>query len=375
MLILTVTLVLAVSSEAKSYYLAGLRAYQMQDCVNAIKWFEKALIKDPSIEEYDPQIKFRMGYCAYILGDYDMARDYLSLYPDNPVAINLLKSINKAKEEETWKKWINIPEENQTTAATSTEKSSQTEKAAKPSTPLRVYLLMFGIFLIIYIVIFFLELKTAIISRLLMKFMGGKAITKQVEVKQVAAEIKEEKKESPIEGKEVELNLEDILNASLDTVDKLIYGDSFESESQKVENETKGAQVSEKEQISEADTHKAESEETEKALPKEEEKEEKTEKEVVMEELSHQESDKETLTEEDMNEVMKKADKVLKELEDVEESTPIDFAGKDIDELIEELEEKNSYEPEDAEAFMYILSNLVERELVKEQETGEDVEG
>lgn len=378
-LVIITPLIFSVTSEAKSYYLAGLRAYQMQDCVNAIKWFEKALVKDSSIEEYDPQVKFKIGYCAYLLGDYDMAKDYLSLYPDNPVAVSLLKSIGKAREKDSWKKWLDIPKENQTIVATATKEATKTKESKKSSIPFKVYLLMFGIFLIIYASIFFLELKTGIITRLMMKLLGGSISAETVEVKQVAAEIEEEKKEVEIEEKEVEFELEEILNASLDTVDKLIYGDSFGFEGREFEEEKKEKTHASKENLDEQ--QKAEVQET-KALKEEEapseeemkeEEGERTEKEVVIEELAHQEErDKEALTEEDEDEVLRKANEVLKELEDVEEGTPIDLAGKDIDELMEELEEKDSYGPEDAEAFMYILTNLIEGQSIEEQGAKEE---
>ncbi|MBT1247456.1 MULTISPECIES: tetratricopeptide repeat protein [unclassified Thermosipho (in: thermotogales)] len=93
--------------EAIEYYQAGLNAYQQDNYKKALEYFEKALILDPSIEGYDNSLKFKTGISAFMIGNYDKAKAYLSNYKDNPIIGKLLNSIQKESTETSeWSNWI-----------------------------------------------------------------------------------------------------------------------------------------------------------------------------------------------------------------------------------------------------------------------------
>ncbi|ANQ54298.1 hypothetical protein BG95_07715 [Thermosipho sp. 1063] len=93
--------------EAIEYYQAGLNAYQQDNYKKALEYFEKALVLDPSIEGYDNSLKFKAGISAFMIGNYDKAKAYLSNYKDNPVVGKFLSSIQKESTETSeWSNWI-----------------------------------------------------------------------------------------------------------------------------------------------------------------------------------------------------------------------------------------------------------------------------
>ena len=329
------------------YYLAGIRAYQLQDCRSAIKWLEEALAKDPSLESYDPQIKFKIGYCAYMIGDFDRARTYLSLYPDNALARSILKSIGKVEQENEWMKWLMTPEKEPIPVATETQVATP-QKAGK-SAHVSFYMLVLGVFITVFATLMILEWRGGFVTSLVMKLMGPGVVVVE-ESKEVAEEIEEEKKEK-VEEKEIELDLDELLNSTIDTVDKLIYGE---------EGFVKGEVVEE-----EVEEPEEEAEEVAEEVG-EEEKEGAEEKEELMKEIS-QAVKEETLTEDDESEVEKKADELLKELEEMEDVTLAEDAAKTLDDIVEELEAKEKYEPDDARKFLLLVERYVEEKKEEAQ--------
>lgn len=104
-IITNITSIFSISQKAIEYYSAGELSYKTGDYATALKNYELALTTDPSIEGYDTYIKFKMGISAYMIGNYDKARSYLSGYNSSFVR-ELLSSIDKRQAQDEWKRWI-----------------------------------------------------------------------------------------------------------------------------------------------------------------------------------------------------------------------------------------------------------------------------
>ncbi len=344
---------LSLSPAAQQYYTAALSAMQMGDCSAAITWFEKALIEDPSIETLDPNVKLWMGICAYEIGDYAKAKDFLKLYPDNELARTILRKIEMgiSPEEREWELIKSLISRG----------ISIVQKPELPSTPSTAveeggkspFLIFAGVFVVTFAALMILELKFALISSLLAKIPRIRIVIGEAEIKEVVHESmreEEEKEEEEAEEKEIEVDVEELFNSPLELVDKLIYGEEFEVEAEGEEKEEK-----------------------------KEEKEERTEMEMVTEELvSAEETSEEEaqpavssgeITEEEMEELEKRAKEILEGMEEEEEGVPLDIAGKSADEIFEELEEKEEYDEEDAEKIIYAIKMMTSGE---EEEQGEE---
>ncbi|WP_038051891.1 tetratricopeptide repeat protein [Thermotoga sp. Mc24] len=102
--LILIFIVFSLVSVASDLYSSALNAYLEGDYRRALELFENALREDPTIEERDPLVKLKMGICAYATGDYEKARAYLSNFPDNVVAQEILKRLSVP--EEVWKKYI-----------------------------------------------------------------------------------------------------------------------------------------------------------------------------------------------------------------------------------------------------------------------------
>lgn len=93
------------SQTGMEYYSAAELSYKSGDYKTALDNYEMALTADNTLEGYDPQIKFKMGISAYMIGNYDKARNYLAGY-DNDFVKSLLESISSRQAEDEWKRWI-----------------------------------------------------------------------------------------------------------------------------------------------------------------------------------------------------------------------------------------------------------------------------
>ena len=102
--LILIFILLSLVSVANDLYSNALSAYLEGDYRRALELFENALREDPTIEERDSLVKLKMGICAYAIGDYEKARAYLSNFPDNVVAQEILKRLSVP--EEVWKKYI-----------------------------------------------------------------------------------------------------------------------------------------------------------------------------------------------------------------------------------------------------------------------------
>jgi len=97
-------LLLSLTIFSNDLYTNALNAYLEGDYRRALRLFEESLQKDPTIEERDPLVKLKMGICAYAIGDYERARAYLSNFPDNVIAREILNRLNVPQEE--WEKYV-----------------------------------------------------------------------------------------------------------------------------------------------------------------------------------------------------------------------------------------------------------------------------
>ncbi|RKX39894.1 MAG: hypothetical protein DRP33_07570 [Thermotogae bacterium] len=277
------------SSSAMQYYTSGMNAYINQDYETALKWFEKAVQLDASLESYDELLKLRMGFSAYCIGDFDRAKTYLSHYKDNPVAQKLYQLMESASQpSEEWMKWIRsrIPQ-NPAPA------EDQRPQRSKPP----VFLLIS-----VFISTFTGSLLLVIMIQKRRSF-AHKTSMKQEESKEIINEISASEEDS-----------NRILEANIDTLEKIIQDIKLDAESEPPSDETKDS---------------VESEEAKKA------------EKIVEEILSSEEKQQE-----------------------IQETTT---ASADPHEVLELLEEKKSYNKEDAEA----LSNAVQ-EILSFQEDSEE---
>lgn len=103
--VLTCVSLFSISQKAIEYYSAAELSYKSGDYATALRNYELALTTDPTIEGYDSYIKFKMGISAYMVGNYDKARSYLSGYNTSFVR-ELLSSIDKRQAQDEWKRWI-----------------------------------------------------------------------------------------------------------------------------------------------------------------------------------------------------------------------------------------------------------------------------
>ncbi len=417
--LLLFTVVFSVTPKAYSYYTAAMSAMQMKDCGAALQWFEKALLEDPTIEDVDPYIKLWMGVCAYEIKNYAKARDFLKLFPDNEIAKSILSRMKKGLSPEE-KEWEEIKElisqeklslESFTIGSTPPTSTATNTSAGEGKSS---FLVFTGLFIVIFSALMILELKFGLIAGMMAKIPRIRIVVGNAEVVREVVhgttEKPETEQEEEVEEKEVEVDIEELFNAPLDTVDKLIYGEDFapEIQEEKVKEESQkemeekaekgksemevvtqklgnvGSSDEEEEmEFFEESTDKESEEVTEEENPwkeiegqseeikKEPEEEPKEKVEKIEEKSAKRASHSENLTDEDVDEVEKRAREILAEgEEEEEEGVPIELAGMDAEDILNELEEKDEYDEEDADKLLFAIQKLVRGEE-EENEEGE----
>jgi hypothetical protein len=78
-----------------SLYFSGKDAYNSGNYAAAQQYFQEALVKDENIEAKAQNIKYMLGVSAFNNKDYKTAKTYLVLFPDNPIANDLLQKIEE----------------------------------------------------------------------------------------------------------------------------------------------------------------------------------------------------------------------------------------------------------------------------------------
>lgn len=234
-----VTLLLAVSQRAIEYYSAAELSYKSGDYSTALKNYELALSTDPTIEGYDPQIKFKMGISAYMIGDYDKARSYLAGY-DNDFVTALLDSISQRKAQDEWKKWISTYKP--TTVEEATQLVSQVQKESKTNLlpVLLIFVITFAVLLVAEFRIYkarrmVIELPKKPAEATLSSSTGGQTVSETL-VETSEKSVSEEFELIPKEARIVDF--EQLLQSEID-----VFKDIFEQIPQKEKTEQKPAEA------------------------------------------------------------------------------------------------------------------------------------
>ena len=131
-LVLITVIGFSTAQNGMEYYSAAELSYKSGDYKTALDNYEMALAADNTLEGYDPQIKFKMGISAYMIGNYDKARNYLAGY-DNDFVRNLLESISSRETEDEWKRWIK--QNNPTTSEVVSQDEVSTSTAVTVTQP------------------------------------------------------------------------------------------------------------------------------------------------------------------------------------------------------------------------------------------------
>ena len=131
-LVLTTVIGFSTAQTGMEYYSAAELSYKSGDYKTALDNYEMALAADNTLEGYDPQVKFKMGISAYMIGNYDKARNYLAGY-DNDFVRNLLESISSRETEDEWKRWIK--QNNPTTSEVVSQDEVSTSTAVTVTQP------------------------------------------------------------------------------------------------------------------------------------------------------------------------------------------------------------------------------------------------
>ncbi|BBE31944.1 hypothetical protein OSSY52_20850 [Tepiditoga spiralis] len=80
---------------AYNYYLSGIKAYRAGSYKMSETLLEKALSISSKIEQDIPEIKLYIGIDAFHNEEYEKAKIYLSQFPDNALALEILKNIKE----------------------------------------------------------------------------------------------------------------------------------------------------------------------------------------------------------------------------------------------------------------------------------------
>ncbi|MEN3043187.1 MAG: hypothetical protein ABDH59_07850 [Fervidobacterium sp.] len=211
----------SVSQKAIEYYSAAELSYKSGDYTTALRNYELALTTDPTIEGFDSYVKFKMGISAYMVGNYDKARGYLSGYNTGFVK-ELLSSINKRQAQDEWKRWI--IKHKPAVSEIPTQTSYDTPKS-KPTN----FILPIIIFLIIFIALLFAEIRILKIRKQVIELPFKPEQAKDVVFAQPVAQTAEErKKEVPVEGIELIpenakiIDFETLLSSDIDAFKELL---------------------------------------------------------------------------------------------------------------------------------------------------------
>ena len=165
-LLILITIVgFSTAQTGMEYYSAAELSYKSGDYKTALDNYEMALAADNTLEGYDPQIKFKMGISAYMIGNYDKARNYLAGY-DNDFVRNLLESISSRQTEDEWKRWIK--QNNPTTSEVVSQDEVSTSTAVtvtQPSSGSSNAVIIIVIFSTIFVVLIIAEYRIYRVKR------------------------------------------------------------------------------------------------------------------------------------------------------------------------------------------------------------------
>lgn len=257
-IVLVYVSIFSISQKAIEYYSAAELSYKSGDYSTALRNYELALTTDPTIEGYDSYIKFKMGISAYMVGNYDKARSYLSGYNTSFVR-ELLSSIDKRQAQDEWKQWIlkNKP----VVSEVPTQTSSYQTKNNKSIN----FIIPIAVFLLIFATLIFAEIRILRIRRQVIELPLAPEKSSAGEMKQQVVQAGEEsKKEIKVEDEVMGLipenakivDFEKLINSEIDIFKDILEGTANIEEvlisEESYQNNTQEAQlIEEKQEIQE----------------------------------------------------------------------------------------------------------------------------
>ncbi|HCZ05618.1 MAG: hypothetical protein PWP37_790 [Thermotogota bacterium] len=336
------------SEAAYRTYQEALNAYNAGEFERAIKLFEYVLQTYPKIESEVPEIKLYLGVSAFYVREYGKAKAYLQLFPESPLAQELLKKINEIEKVETsgqidWGGYREVQP-----SATNPQQSLQTEEATASSSNRILLVVMISSFVAIggFLALTFIFIKLGL--------MNVGTVKKELSV----APDKEKLEETTYEGPDLH-ELKD-QTAEAEEIEEIEVERLIQEELEDVRTLLEG--ITETEETAEAETEIAQDQEST--------NESEEEEEITVEELSY----------ESQSDVFSTALEILeKRLSELEESPssandgfkPIDEieAERPFPELLEELEEKEELEEEDIEILIKAAAKRTKERLDKDDES------
>lgn len=187
-------------SEAYNLYLSGLKAYRAGEYENAQKFLNYALEMSPKIEDDVPEIKLYLGLSAFQNKNYEIAYQYLSLFPNNALAKESIRVI----ENDTLTKDIDLGDlviKNPTNTTTTIENNN----------------FNFGNFLTITIIIFIISILSAVAVWFFLKRFSTINFSKTENTSNSETEENTDETEETVEA----INLEEVINLKLDNLETI----------------------------------------------------------------------------------------------------------------------------------------------------------
>lgn len=225
LIFLTYVITFPISQRAIEYYSAAELSYKSGDYGTALRNYELALTTDPTIEGYDSYIKFKMGISAYMIGNYDKARSYLSGYNTSFVK-ELLASIDKRQSQDEWKRWIS--KNKLVVSEVSTQTFSKVTKVKSTNLILPIV-----IFLVIFLSLIVAEIRILRLRKQVLELPLRPEKEKLSEVREEIIQVKEKStKEAPVEDEIMQLipenakivDFEKLINSEIDIFKDLLDG-------------------------------------------------------------------------------------------------------------------------------------------------------
>lgn len=160
---------------AMSLYFSGKDAYNSGNYQAAQNFFLEALVKDENIEAKAQNIKYMLGVSAFNNRDYKTAKTYLSLFEDNPIAIDLLQKIEEFEktlpEDFLYHNDSHNVKQQIDPSATKTEIiSSETKEEENNSNQATIIIIITT--MIIMSLSVFVEIKKSLFSKIALKLVG-----------------------------------------------------------------------------------------------------------------------------------------------------------------------------------------------------------
>lgn len=316
-------------------YQEALSAYNAGEFKRAELLFEYVLQIYPKLESEIPELKLYLGVSAYHAGDYAKAKTYLQLFPNSPLAQELLNRINELEEEGE----LELPNWSEHTVRLPTKPATSSTRVEEVSTPSSNHLLIVallspliavGSFLLIsflFAKVGLLRMKPSERRPVTVATGKGESIENFDEVLIPELENFPEVQKEVAEAEEIEeIEVEKILQEELEDVRSLLEGVITEEEVESdqlergkgVGDETKETEPSEPEVFSQAiEVLKQRLKETERTSSKEDQEYmpiEALEKTRPFPELVEELESKEELEDEEIQALVKAATLYTKEL-------------------------------------------------------------